>query len=174
MKFFKRLFCGFLAGISLFSCGCGMLSKDSSAERNVSIQCAPCTVKEIWAWNEEVFQEFYYIRMSTAYAMTKAVKCTVNGEEWDLPLQIRDDLPVGKYEIRFYTEAGFTMPIQRLEDGQVVKEEIPYEKDLTLSVSVSEEYGDIFDTEYRRNNGLWTDPSQEKWYQDFMAEINKK
>lgn len=174
MKFFKRLFCGFLAGISLLACGCGMLNKDSSTERNLNVQCAPCTIQDIWQWHEELFKEFYYIRMSTAYAMTKAVKCTVNGEEWELSRRVLEDLSVGEYQIRFYTEKGFTISMQRMEEGQVIREEVPYEKELTLSVSVSEEYGDIYDYEYREANGIWTDPSQEKWYQDFMAEINKK
>lgn len=173
MRIFKRLFCGFLAGISLFACSCDIF-KSFSKERDLNVQCAPCTVREIWNWHEELFKEFYYLKMLTAVSMLQAVKCTVNGEEWGLPQQMGDDLPVGEYQIRFYTEKGFTLPIRREEAGVVVTEEMPYEKDLTLSVSVSNEYEDIYDFEYRSANGLWLDASQEKWYKDFMKEINKK
>ena len=171
MKFIKRLLCGFLAGVSLFACGC----ISPSAERNLNVECAPCTVKEIWNWNEEVYKEFYYIRNSIAQSALNAVKCTVNGEEWSVAKQVTEDLPVGEYQIRFYTEEGFTIPVNRVgEDGQFVREEIPYEKELTLSVTVSKSFGDIYDIEYRLANGIWVDPSQQKWYQDLIKEINKK
>ena len=175
MKFFKRLFCGFLAGISLFSCGCGILNKDSSAERNLTVQCAPCTVEEIWQWNEEAFKEFYFIKQpyNSMGEQISLVKCMVSGyEEWQgrWPL---DDLPVGEYEIRFYTDEGFTMPVPWISEEGLMRWEISYEKELTLQVTISTEYPDICDAEYREANGLWTDPEQEKWYPDFMTELRK-
>ena len=173
MKFLKRLLCGFLAGISLLLCGCDVLNEFFPEERDLTVQCAPCTVNEIWNWHEETFKEFYYIKMSAALSTMEAVKCTVNGEEWDRIRRITEDLPVGEYQIRFYTEKGFTIPVNRIENGQNVRKEELYEKDLTLNVTISEEYEDIYDFDYRQANGLWTSPYQEKWYQDFMKELNK-
>ena len=169
MKLFKRLFCGFLAGIALLLCGCG-----TPKERDLSVECAPCTVKEIWNWNEEICKEFYHIRSMASISAMNAVKCTVNGEEWSAVKQMTEDLPEGAYQIRFYTEKGFTISVQSQEGGESVRKEIPYEKDLTLSVTVSTKYKDICDLEYRQANGLWIDPSQEQWYKDFIKEMNKK
>lgn len=173
MKFLKRFFCGLLAGISLFTCGCDILKRFIPDKRDLTVKSAPCTVQEIWNWNEELVKEFFDMRMLIRYGKAR-VKCTVNGEEWEIVRQIQEDLSVGVYEVRFYTEKGFTLPMTRWVDGEMVEEDVPYEKDLTLTVYISNEYGDIYDFEYREENGLWTTPMQEEWYQDLIEEQKKK
>ena len=48
---------------------------------------------------------------------------------------------------------------------ELCEKEIPYEKELTLTVKISPDYADIYDWEYREANGLWIVPTQEDWYQ---------
>ena len=173
MKFFKKLLCGVLAGISLLACGCDALKRLIPVERDLTVECAPCTVHEIWRWNEELIKEFFDLREVMIYGKARA-KCTVNGEEWDIISQIGEDLPVGVHEVRFYTEEGLTLPSHRLVDGEYVVEDVPYKRDLTLTVHISNEYEDIYDCDYREENGLWTTPMQEEWYQDFIEDRKKK
>lgn len=164
MKKFVKALCSVLFAVfTLFACvGC-----DGETEE---VKCAPCTVHEIWSWNETVLKEFFVVRTSTAREMDGAVKCTVNGEEWDKIKRRTDELAEGKYKIVFYTPQGFTVQKMTPIDGEIVREDVPYERSVTISVTISSEYEDICDYEYRRENGLWTDPTKLEWYDAYSAD----
>ena len=159
----KRL-CKVLVGVlfvltALFSC-VGCTTKDK-------VKCAPCTVQEIWTWNETVREEFFPFRINADYF----VECTVDGEEirksdWD-----KTELSEGNHEVVFYTVEGSTVskPVMG-KDGRITRESVEYEPKVVVKVNVSLEYEDIYDEEYREANGLWTDPTQEEWYQDCKEE----
>ena len=167
---FKVLCSALLSFVMLFACvGCG---ENENNEKNSSMKCAPCTVIELRNWNEEVFQEFFYLRMSTMN-VGDSIKCTVNGEEWTRIEQMAEDLPEGKYTIVFYTPKDFTISIRRVENGTVIEKEVPYSRKVMVEVEISSRYDDICDFEYRQDNGLWVDPATRDWYEECRKELEE-
>ena len=151
---------------ALFAC-VGCTTKDK-------VKCAPCTVGEIWAWNETVCEEFFPYNENPK-VLASIVKCTVDGEEievggfeWGTK-----DLSEGKHEVVFYTVEGATAPKQVKEkDGRIGFEMVEYEPKVVVNLTISEEYDDIYNREYRVANGLWIVPSYEedKWYRECIKE----
>ncbi|MBQ8659085.1 MAG: hypothetical protein IJ506_08105 [Clostridia bacterium] len=170
MKRVLKVFYGALLSlVMLFSfASCG-----EEEEKTSSMKCAPCTVSEIYTWNEDVFQEFFYLRISASSIATNAVQCTVNGEEWTMVQQIMDDLPEGKYTIVFYTPEDFTINVSQIVEGEWVTKEVPYVRKVTVKVEISSKYADICDYEYREANGLWVNPTTQDWYKDCQAELEE-
>ena len=160
-RIFNRFFCGIIACITLF-CGASCFLKKET------IKCAPCTVWEIWNYTEEVYEEFFYLKMIEFYTNGTILKCTVNGEDWSRMRMIDEELEEGEYTIEFWTEKDFMIEVASEENGQMVREQVPYEKELTLYVDVSANYENIFDCEYRKANGLWINASTQPWYQTYL------
>ena len=170
-KNIKRACACFIACIALsFGAGCQTLS---TSGEGTQVRCAPCTVTEIWGWNEAVYQEFFPVRRVATYN-ADLIKCTVNGKNFSVIEQRIQDLSPGIYKIRFYTLENTILHKQTMEpykDSYLVgQEEIPFEADITITVTISNLYADVCDVNYRQENGLWVDASELEWYDDCKAE----
>ena len=97
-------------------------------------QFAPCYAQELFAGNEHT-NEYFYLLFSSA-RVTDSYTLTVNDEVWTFWDRHERLLPEGEYDIVIETVEGLTMPI-KTPMGVV---EAPYQKKLTLPVSVSIEY----------------------------------
>ena len=145
----------------LFWTGCSFFATNT-------VECAPCSVLEIWSWNEVANETFFGIRTSavSGYMLGKGVKCKVDGKEQEIgELYFGEDLSVGEHTIVFYTDENFVITLVGDVNGERQEKDLPYHKELTLTVKISPEYADIYDYEYREANGLWIVPTQEDWYQ---------
>ena len=159
-KFFRRIGC-LLCALVLLLVGVSC-KEDNEVEE---VYCAPCELSEIWDWNETVYQTFFLMHTSPSLSARIAVKCTVDGVEkmWDF-----ESISEGKHVVKFYTPKGFKIQKRKLVAGKVVTEEVSYEKEVVLTINVSPDYPDIYDREYREQNGLWTDPTILPWYQFYL------
>ena len=160
-KFFKKISC-LLCALVLLLVGVSCKEEDNEVKE---IYCAPCTLSEIWDWNETVYQTFFLMHTSASSSLRNAVKCTVDGVEkvWGF-----ESISEGKHVVKFYTPTGFKIQQRKVVAGKVVEEEVSYEKEAVLTINVSSNYPDIYDREYREQNGLWTDPTTLPWYQLYL------
>lgn len=159
----KSLFCVLLSALLLLSCvGCKSISTSGKGK---FVRCAPCMVSEIAKYNEEYCKVFFAVHKHMALA---SPKIEVNRKS-DLSY-LKDELQDGVYVIKFYTEKGTTIRKNQIQDGVMVTKEIPYEKELTLYVWISSKFEDVCDYEYRKANGLWTDPQTLDFYQRLQKE----
>ncbi len=136
-------------------------------EKNESntIECAPCTLNEIWRYNDLLCQKFFPIRLSAGAAVSSPL-VTVNGEEWTRAQFMLEELEEGDYTIKFYTNDKHV--VSSYKDGQRVNE--PFIRSQTLYVKISNSAPDIYDFEYRQANGLWIDIMTQDWYQRLYKE----
>ena len=174
-KNIKRVCACFIACTALgLGSGCDVIGKKLSTSGDATqVRCAPCTPREIWQWNEACYQEFFPLHRIAVYA-SNVIKCTVNGKDLSLTEQIEQDLSPGIYKIRFYTLENTILYKQTMEPYLgiyvTVQEEIPFEGDITLWVTISTLYEDVCDVNYRQENGLWVDASALEWYDECKAE----
>lgn len=165
-KLLRLISCALLACMMLLSCaGCELvMGKFFQKAPDKNVKCAPCTVREIWNFNQAACEEFFALKNVIRY-LPNVIQCTVNGEEWDLPRQVAEDLEDGQYTIRFWTAEDFMLEVWVKDGEEFVKKNIPYQREITLTVEISSEYEDIYDFEYRQANGLWCTAEREEWYQ---------
>ena len=167
-KFFIKLSCVLIAVVGLLT-SVGCVDNFGQSER---IECAPCSVREIYQWNEKVFKEMWYLRQS---AMANASpKVTVNGTELTkMEYVMGEDLAEGEYTIVFATPENFVITEVETVNGEVVRTQKPYNRSVTIKVIISNEYPDICDMEYRIANGLWIDPMTQDWYKQLLEQYQK-
>ena len=175
-RILKPFYCILLTLTVLFSCaGCEFIKdKFFNTDEATAVKCAPCTVWEIWTWSEASYEEFFYLKHMSMYMKDGGVSCTVNGEDWPMIRRLGEDLEEGTYTIKFWTDEDFTVNVMVKENGENVSKEIPYQKDLTLTVKISSNYEDVCDYEYRQTNGLWTNAQEEEWYQTYSKKWEKE
>ena len=102
---------------------------------------APCYFNEFLHGNEHTKAYFYLLLNSAIYYQDGGMIVTVDGEEWSMLDRIENKLPEGNYDIVIQTVEGLTMP-ERAEDGFVM--EMPYQKKITVPVSVSSLFEDKY------------------------------
>ncbi len=168
-KIFKILCTVMLSFVMLFS----ITSCGEEKGKTSTMKCAPCSVDDIFSWNEEVYQEFFYLRTSRSQHARPSIKCTVNGEELTVLQQQFKELEEGNYTIVFYTPKDFQISIRKVENGERIEKYVSYVRKVTIKVEISSEYGNICDYEYRKQNGLWTDPTTQDWYDDCLKELDE-
>lgn len=163
-KFFRKIGC-LLCALVLLLVGVSCKEEDNEVKE---IYCAPCTILEIWEWNETIYQTFFLVRRSTSLMLKNIIKCTLDGVETHRALWAVKELSEGKHDVKFYTPKGFTLKVRKNENGKIVEENVVYEKEIVVTINVSADYPDIYDREYREQNGLWTDPTTLPWYQLYL------
>ena len=164
-KIVLRILSLVLVVVSLFTVtGCN----EQKPQFSNKVECAPCTLQDIWGYNELLWTTFFPIHLSAKFN-TSTPKVVVNGEEWVRLQYITTELTEGQYTIKFYTDSNYT--VSTMKDGQRV--EIPFVREVTLYVTISSNYADIYDMEYRRQNGLWIHPETQDWYAQGIKDMEK-
>ena len=102
---------------------------------------APCYFNEFLHGNEHTKEYFYLLLNSMKFHKDGGIIVTIDGEEWSMIDRVLNKLPVGIYDIIIETKEGLMMP-EIAEDGFMM--EFPYQKKITVPVSVSSLFEDKY------------------------------
>jgi hypothetical protein len=131
-------------------------------------QCAPCRVQEFLANNDYTIRQLYYALNSMQQQSSYFVK--VDGVEWTRLEMATNELSEGLHEIYAYTSDDC---YYKKTDENGVVQNVPYKRAITITVDVSTEYPDIYDYQYRIDNGLWLHPQEASWYEAYANKYLK-
>ena len=173
---FKVVAAFFATCVLLFSCACTFALPESDGydysrgwiKVTEVQQCAPCKVTEFLGWNDYSVRQLFYALQSANVSSTYVVK--VDGVEWTRMEMAMNELPEGVHEIYACTSDDFYL---RKVDENGTLQKLPYKRAITITVDVSTEYPDVYDHQYRIDNGLWVHYKNAPWYPSYERKYLK-
>lgn len=166
-KFIKILLCVVMAFIFVVPFTACEPNNENNDNNVYEVQCAPCSVKEIYNFNDDVAKKLFMFKMSAQANAFPVVK--VDGKLLSkIEFVTAEDLTEGEHTIEFSTGDDFTVKDVEEREGQMVQVIYPYKRSITLKVKVSSSYADIYDFDYREQNGLWVYIMEADWYEEML------
>lgn len=161
-KFISLIVASILSIIAIFSLtACG----SAKAEE---VKCAPCTVQEVWAFNEDAIKAMPYGRLATSGVNVVVV---IDGTESWMRDILHIELTEGKHTIKFYTKDTIVKYYSPSDGGHAY---LPYDRSVTIKVNVSTDHPDIYDVRYRIENGLYAREQTADFWEDAVAKDQEK